>query len=349
MYNFSRRARKWLCKSDYSLMGNGKSSSRCYPHANARDVAVRPKPIARSLKASCGFSKPAPAGATCRPTLGSVPACVGSAFGFGRSKGSGSGCGAPFWPSWTSAASSTGRRAFWMAALRRLKRGRCRRQNQARQGHEVDGGGRRPRCSFGKPPGPSLASRSDLGEKNPPTNKSSARWPGPAQESSATIDRRSRLRQRPVAGVAGRPGHRIDLPTPLQPHQASDAGRTKTAALSPTLEGRADFCLAGQLPTSGGTLRAPCADVPRLLSCCLCLDHLAFPPQMNFETTSNQFSNVQIPNDENEPFVSFVRFRPVSIGCGKERGRGRLGYGKQSFANRNFTRVISNCSFGHGR
>jgi hypothetical protein len=286
MYNFSRRARKWLCKSDYSLMGNGKSSSRCYPHANARDVAVRPKPIARSLKASCGFSKPVPAGATCRPTLGSVPACVGSAFGFGRSKGSGSGCGAPFWPSWTSAASSTGRRAFWMAALRRLKRGRCRRQNQARQGHEVDGGGRRPRCSFGNPPGPSLASRSDFGEKNSPTNKSSTRWPGSAQESAAKIDCRSGLRQRPIAGLVGWPRHRIDLPASLQPHQAADAGRTKTAALSTTLEGRADFCLAGKLPSIAHALRAQSAYVSCLLPYRLRLDNTAFSAQMNFETAS---------------------------------------------------------------
>jgi hypothetical protein len=290
LYFFGLLARKWSCKNHYSPKRSGKRSSRCYQHGNANDWVGRPKRIARCWPAFFGSSKRARGGATCPESLASVPACVGSAFAFGKSKASGSECGAPFVPSWTSAANSTGRRALWMAALQPPKRGRRRRQNQARQGHEVDGGGRRPRCSFGNPPGPSLASRSDFGEKNSPTNKSSTRWPGSAQESAAKIDCRSGLRQRPIAGLVGWPRHRIDLPASLQPHQAADAGRTKTAALSTTLEGRADFCLAGKLPSIAHALRAQSAYVSCLLPYRLRLDNTAFSAQMNFETASSHLS-----------------------------------------------------------
>jgi transposase len=53
--------------------------------------------------------------------------------------------------------------AFADGSFAPAKKGGLRRENQTGQRHEVDGGGRRPRCSSGKSPGLGVPSRSDIG------------------------------------------------------------------------------------------------------------------------------------------------------------------------------------------
>src|SRR3989441_9760495 len=53
---------------------------------------------------------------------------------------------------WSVADRCSGANLFWTGVLLPPKKGRWSRKNQAGQGHEVDGGGRRPGSSFGKAP-----------------------------------------------------------------------------------------------------------------------------------------------------------------------------------------------------
>jgi hypothetical protein len=66
---------------------------------------------------------------------------AGEAWPAGKNKVSGSRCGAPSYPNWTRAAHWIGRKVFWTPVSLRLKKGLRSWQNQARQGHQVDGGG----------------------------------------------------------------------------------------------------------------------------------------------------------------------------------------------------------------
>ena len=138
-------------------MHSGKRSNRCC--RNPRGAGDRGRIIAVCWRASYGCSRPGRAGAICRQNI-PAPARAGGACSCGRSRTSGWTCGDSSCPNWTRAASWTGVKVLWTGVLLPPKRGRVRRQNQARQGHEVDGGGRRPRCSFGKAPGVGLASGS---------------------------------------------------------------------------------------------------------------------------------------------------------------------------------------------
>ena len=128
-------------------MNSGKRLSRCC--RNPRGAGDRGRRIAASSKASCGCLRPERAGAICRRNI-PAPALAGAGCSYGKPKACGSRCGASSWPNWTRADNWTGVRALWTGVSLPLKRGRVRRQNQARQGHKVDGCGRRPRCSSGK-------------------------------------------------------------------------------------------------------------------------------------------------------------------------------------------------------
>jgi len=85
------------------------------------------------------------------------------------------------------AATWTGARVLWTGVLLPPKKGRVRWPNQAGQGHEVDGGDRRPRCSSGKAPGVGLASGSEVAPPHAGNSTRAARGPRSA--------RRSRLRR----------------------------------------------------------------------------------------------------------------------------------------------------------
>ena len=159
--------KNWGCEKHSCLTSSGRRSNRsCLEYT----VAAALGPItAKCSKAFFGCSRPVPGGAICPRSI-PVPAPVGDGCGNGKSKRYGSKSGGSFSVNWTNAANWIGANHSWTAALLPLKRGRLRRQNQARQGHEVDGGGRRPRCSFGKPTGLGQPGGSDAGREHAQTD-----------------------------------------------------------------------------------------------------------------------------------------------------------------------------------
>jgi hypothetical protein len=200
-------------------------------------------------KAFCGCSRPARAGVTCPKNI-PVPARAGEDCGSGKNRASGSKSGEPFCPNWTSGVNWIGAKVFWMAALLRLKKGLRSWQNQAGQRHEVDGGGRRPRCSSGKPTGLGQPGGSDSGRKHAGANICAPWRPRPSTKTAVASRGRPRLRQRSFARAFAQTRHVVDQPTPPRTHQTSLQRWPLAAALSQALENRTDFCLAGQLSST---------------------------------------------------------------------------------------------------
>jgi len=275
LYKNSHFAREWLRDSLCSAKPNGKRSNRSCPNPNGTRGGVRLKVTAKSLREFSGFSEPARVGAIYPKTLESVPVSAGNAFAVGRNRESGCDYGAPSSLNWTSAESSTGRKVFWTGVSLPLKKGRRSRQNQARQGHEVDGGGRRPGCSFGKSTDQCLSGRSQTGRVHARCGFGSARGSWPAAKTTLAGDCRSGLRQRSLAGSVAQPGPAADRSASQEPASPNAQRWTNSAPLSQALEGRTYFCLAGQLPQIGRPLRSPLAHVSRLLSHRLCPDYIA--------------------------------------------------------------------------
>ena len=138
------------CQRLFHPMNSGSVWLRC--SQNLKVAGVLGPITAMCSKAFFGSSGVARAGATCPKNI-PAPRPVGDACASGKNKRCGSKCGGSSCPNWTSAANWTGVKVFWMAVSLRQKKGLRRRQNQARQRHEVDGGGRRRGYSFGKPTG----------------------------------------------------------------------------------------------------------------------------------------------------------------------------------------------------
>ena len=232
-------------------MNSGSRSNRyCRSGRDAGDGGRR---IAACWKVFCGCSRPGRAGGICRRNI-PAPALAGDVCNCGKSKGSGWRCGGNSSPNWMRAASWTGARVLWTGVLLPLKRGRVRRPNQAGQGHEVDGGGRRPRCSSGKALGIGLAGRSDIVAAHPGDGAGTADRTRTPQESVAPNHRRQGIRQRPSPKGVETPRQRVDLSASEEPTASATPRRSQTAALSQTLEGRAHLCVAGKLPPTGGAL-----------------------------------------------------------------------------------------------
>ncbi len=231
-------------------MDSGLNWSRSCPK-NAVAVGLGPTTGACS-KASSGCSEPERAGATCPRNI-PAPAPAGGACASGKSRTFGLKSGGNFSRNSTSKADWTGANRFWMAVLPQPKRGRLRRQDQAGQRHEVDGGGRRPRCSFGKSTGLGLAGGSDLGGEHAGSNPRAAETRASAPAAPAR-HRRSGLRQRSLALALAPTRDGFALSASAGPAQAFAQRRTGTAALSQTLEGRTHLRLAGQLPPLGRSL-----------------------------------------------------------------------------------------------
>ena len=233
-----------------------------YPNAGAA-----PGPTTgRSSKGSCGFCGPEPRGKICpNGTPAGPPAGVG--FATGKNRMSGWISGELSWPNWTNAASWTGVSASSTAVLPRRKKGRMRGKNQERQGNEVDGGGRRPRCSSGKPPGLGVPVGNHARRENAPDDSRSASGTGSPQTQAPTIGCRSGLRWGSFAKVVGPTGHRTDLSTPQESTEKADAGWSTVAEVQATLESRTDLCLVRQQPPTGRAIRSKHPDLSCVLPC----------------------------------------------------------------------------------
>src|SRR6266436_6709554 len=163
----------------------------------------------------------------------------------------------------------------WTGALLPRKKGLRSRKNQAGQGDEVDGGGRRPRYSFGRVPslcipGGSPARGNDARD-DPRRSVSSCR--ASSAETDAG-DRRQSLRQRSVARAAGTARNRTDRAASLQPQETGDARWPSAAAVPASLDRRTHQRLARKLPPLGGALRPLAHDISRVLSYRLLHDRL---------------------------------------------------------------------------
>ena len=165
-------------------MSSGRKSNRCCRNISHPDAAAGPgRTTARYLRASSGYCEPAPLGQTCPSNIQALrPA--GDGCETGKNRISGLMPGGPFWPSSINRGNWIGRKPLPMAVLHRPKKGRMRRKDQTRQGNEVDGGGRRPRYSFGKPPGQCVPGRSHAARKNDRQYRRTAFGPRPSQTKS---------------------------------------------------------------------------------------------------------------------------------------------------------------------
>ncbi len=233
----------------------GRSSNRCCPGRRPRPKAGRSRsPTGRAWRVFCGYCGAAPAG---RISRSGTPRRARAGVGCGTGKPKASGCGPDgrCWRCWTNARPSTGKRDSPTRAFRPRKKGRGGRENQARKGYEVAGGGRRRGSSSGSVPGVGLAGRSHP----PPADARSAERTASAGRRAAFAgwgtalqaempDRRQGLRRRLVAYPAAVAGDRADLPASQRPQAPAVAGRPAAATLQTALEDRTHDRLAGLLP-----------------------------------------------------------------------------------------------------
>src|SRR5262245_44836324 len=115
-----------------------------FPQAKRRaDKRGRPPaPNRACLRVFSGFCRRGRRGAFSRTSF-PPPRPAGDGCNAGKSKGFGWKLGALYWGRWMKTGCCAGTRVFWTAVSHPPKRGRCGRENQARQGNEVDGTGRR--------------------------------------------------------------------------------------------------------------------------------------------------------------------------------------------------------------
>jgi hypothetical protein len=240
----------WGCNSHFSVKNSGSALHRC-----CRNYAVEGgagSVTAKCSKASSGCSRPVRAGEICPRSI-PLAAPAGGVCGCGKSAECGLKSGAPFCANSTREDGWTGARAFWTGVLLPLKRGRRCRQNQARQGHEVDGGGRRPRCSSGKSAYLGKSRRSKAGRIDSGKNRGASRRPWSSATTAIAGDCRPGLRQRSAALATALSRHSLDLSSSQTSSQTAFARWTLSAPLPQTLEDRTHFCLARQLPSPGSS------------------------------------------------------------------------------------------------
>src|ERR1700674_4532247 len=152
--------------------------------------------------------------------------------------------------------------SFLDGSFASAKKGAAESGNQAGQGDEVDGGGRRRGCSSGRPPlfcipGGSPA-RGDDARVDP--RRPAASRGAPAPEAGAG-DYRPSLRQRSVAYSFAASGDRTYLSAQEEPRSSSHSAWPSAAPIPKTLGSRTHDRLARQLPALGSTLRAFAQDL----------------------------------------------------------------------------------------
>src|SRR6516162_8578048 len=213
-----------------------------------------------------GCSGPERAGVICRRNS-QVAQRVGDDFANGKKRTCGWICGARSSPSSTIEASSIGARPSWTGASLLQKRGRVRRQDQARQGNKVDGGGRRQGCSSGKPTCLGIARGGQA--RGVDARRDRDRRP------RKTTDPRSRIRQRQSACSLLGAWNRDDLSASTRANAHEAARWSTTPPIPQALDHGARVRLARQLPQTRRPLRPRHRVVQGLLSRRLRLYHVA--------------------------------------------------------------------------
>lgn len=126
-----------------------KKSNHYFQNPKRQDEVAEPGRItARSSRASCGYSAPERLGPTCQNNI-QVPQPAGEDLSFGKSREYGSISGGHSSGNSIKKGVSNGLNVLWTAVLCRLKKGLQSWQDQAWQGLEAYGGGRRQGYSFG--------------------------------------------------------------------------------------------------------------------------------------------------------------------------------------------------------
>src|SRR5579863_9228850 len=162
-----------------------------------------------------------------------------------------------------------------MAVLLPRKKGLRSRKNQAGQGDEVDGGGRRHGCSSGRPPlfcipggGQTRGDDAGVDPRRPTASR------GASAPEAGTGDYRQSVRQRSAAHSFAASRDRTDLSAQEEPRSCSHAGWPSAAPVPKTLGDRTHDRLARKLPALGSTLRPFAEDLWCVLSYCLLHDRL---------------------------------------------------------------------------
>jgi hypothetical protein len=160
-----------------------------------------------------------------------------------------------------------------MAALCPRKRGHWSWQNQARQGHEVDGIGRWPGHSTGSATGERFAGRSLACGKHTRGGEGAGlgTWPSTAETQARNCGPGLRLRSAARTTPATR-YRTAGSPSP-QPATVVEARRPQTSTIQEAMENRAHLRLAPELPSLAGAPRPHVGDLSRLFPSRLLADH----------------------------------------------------------------------------
>jgi len=164
-------------------------------------------------------------------------------------------------------------RRSWTAASCRRKRGRWSWQNQAGQGHEVDGIGRWPGHSTGSATGERFAGRGHAGGKHARASEGTVLGTGTATQSTAARHRGSGIRLQPPARPASPTRDRTLGAASQEPETVVETRWPEIAPLQKTLEGRAHVRLAAKLPPPARAPGPHPQHLPRLLSFRLLTHH----------------------------------------------------------------------------
>jgi hypothetical protein len=226
----------------------------CQSSKSQNAAADRGLTTAESLKAYSGCYAPVRRGRMFPKNMQAVrPA--GDDYGTGKNKISGLMPGEHFLPNSMSEASLTGANALSTAVSHLPKKGRMRRKDQKRQGNEVDGGGRRPRYSFGKPLGLCVPGGSQTRRKDARKNSCASMWTWASQTQTQTSHCRSWLRFGPIAKTSCSAKYRAYLPASCKSQKETNAGWPQTPPLQATIQSRTHVRMAGQLSQTHSAIR----------------------------------------------------------------------------------------------
>src|ERR1039458_470465 len=142
-----------------------------------------------------------------------------------------------------------------MAASCRLKKGRCCRKNQAREGDKVDGTGRWPGHSFGSATGERFTGGSHARRIDDCSGPSPVLGTGSSAAETETDNCRPCLRLEPAAGPATEAWNRVVGAASAKPAALVETGRTKATSLQEKMESRAHVCVAAKLSPLPGAPR----------------------------------------------------------------------------------------------